>query len=78
MLADVDDFVAWVQGRRERYEFVGGRLTMMAGGSEDHSDIQVNLLAALKRRLQGGPASRTAASCWCESTIARAGLPMRA
>ena len=54
VLADVDDFLAWVQGRRERYEFVGGRLVMMAGGSEDHNDIQVNLLAALKRRLRGG------------------------
>jgi Uma2 family endonuclease len=54
MLADVDDFLAWVQGQRERYEFVGGRLVMMAGGSEDHNDIQVNLLAALKRRLSGG------------------------
>jgi Uma2 family endonuclease len=55
VLADVEDFLAWVQGRRERYEFVGGRLVMMAGGSEDHNDIQVNLLAALKRRLRGGP-----------------------
>ena len=55
MLAGVDDFVAWVQGQRERYEFVGGRLVMMAGGSEDHNDIQVNLLTSLKRRLRGGP-----------------------
>jgi Uma2 family endonuclease len=55
VLADVDDFLAWIQGQRERYEFVGGRLVMMAGGSEDHNDIQVNLLAALKRRLRGGP-----------------------
>jgi Uma2 family endonuclease len=55
VLADVDDFLAWVQGQRERYEFVGGRLVMMAGSSEDHNDIQVNLLAALKRRLRGGP-----------------------
>jgi hypothetical protein len=54
VLADVEDFLAWVQGRRERYEFVGGRLVMMAGGSEDHNDIQVNLLAALKRRLRDG------------------------
>ena len=54
VLADVDDFLAWVQGQRERYEFVGGRLVMMAGGSEDHNDIQVNLLAALKRRLRDG------------------------
>jgi Uma2 family endonuclease len=55
MLADVDDFLAWIQGQRERYEFVGGRLRMMAGGSEDHNDIQINLLTSLKRRLQGGP-----------------------
>jgi Uma2 family endonuclease len=55
VLADVGDFLAWVQGQRERYEFVGGRLVMMAGGSEDHNDIQVNLLATLKRRLRGGP-----------------------
>jgi Uma2 family endonuclease len=55
VLADVDDFLAWLQGQRERYEFVGGRLVMMAGGSEDHNDIQVNLLAALKRRLRRGP-----------------------
>jgi Uma2 family endonuclease len=55
MLADVDDFLAWVQGQRERYEFAGGRLVMMAGGSEDHNDIQVNLLTSLKRRLRGGP-----------------------
>jgi Uma2 family endonuclease len=55
VLADVDDFLAWVQGQRERYEFVGGRLVMMAGGTEDHNDIQINLLAALKRRLRGGP-----------------------
>jgi Uma2 family endonuclease len=55
MLADVDDFLAWVQGQRERYEFVGGRLVMMAGGSEDHNDIQINLLTSLKRRLRGGP-----------------------
>jgi Uma2 family endonuclease len=55
VLADVGDFLAWVQGQRERYEFVGGRLVMRAGGSEVHSDVQVNLLAALKRRLRGGP-----------------------
>jgi Uma2 family endonuclease len=54
VLADVDDFLAWVQGQRERYEFVGGHLVMIAGGSEDHNDIQVNLLAVLKRRLRGG------------------------
>jgi len=54
VLADLDDFLAWVEGQPERYEFVSGRLVMMAGGSEDHNDIQVNLLTALRQRLRGG------------------------
>ena len=28
---------------------------MMAGGSEDHNDIQIDLLTALRQRLRGGP-----------------------
>jgi Uma2 family endonuclease len=55
VLADVDDFLAWVEGQREHYEFVAGRLVMMAGDSEDHNDIQINLLTALRQRLRGGP-----------------------
>jgi Uma2 family endonuclease len=55
VLRNVDDFLAWVEGQGERYELVGGRLVLMAGGSEAHSDIQVNLLTALKQRLAGGP-----------------------
>ena len=33
VLADVDDFLAWVEGQRERYEFVAGRLVMMAAAA---------------------------------------------
>jgi Uma2 family endonuclease len=54
-LVDVDDFLAWVEAQRERYEFVGGRVRLMAAGSEVHNDIQVNLLTALRQRLRGGP-----------------------
>lgn len=54
-LATIDDFLAWVERQGERYEFVRGRLVLMAGGSEAHNDIQVNLLSALKTRLRGGP-----------------------
>jgi Uma2 family endonuclease len=54
VLAGVDDFLAWVEGQRERYEFVAGRLVMMVGGSEDHNDIQINLLTVLRQRLRGG------------------------
>ncbi len=54
VLGGLEHFLAWVQNQRERYEFVGGRLVRMAGGSEDHNDIQINLLTSLKRRLRGG------------------------
>jgi Uma2 family endonuclease len=55
LLADLDDFAAWLAGRTGRYEFLDGRTAAMASGSELHNDIQVNLLAALKRQLRGGP-----------------------
>ncbi|HEX6142099.1 MAG TPA: Uma2 family endonuclease [Geminicoccaceae bacterium] len=55
VLATVEDFLAWVEPQAERYEFVDGRLVLMAGGSEQHNDIQVNLLSALRRRLRGTP-----------------------
>jgi Uma2 family endonuclease len=55
VLANVDDFLRWVEAQPERYEFVHGRLVLMAGGSERHNDIQVNLLAALRNRLRGSP-----------------------
>jgi Uma2 family endonuclease len=54
-LGTVDDFLAWVELQRERYEFVRGRLVLMAGGSARHNDIQVNLLVALRTRLRGSP-----------------------
>jgi Uma2 family endonuclease len=47
VLGDLEDFLAWVQNQRERYEFAGGRLVLMADGSEDHNDIQINLLTSL-------------------------------
>ena len=55
VLHTVDDFLAWVERQNERYEFVHGRLVLMAGGSSAHDDIQVNLLAALRARLHGTP-----------------------
>jgi Uma2 family endonuclease len=54
-LRDVADFLAWAETQRERHEFVRGRVVMMAGGSTAHNDIQVNLIAALRRVLRGTP-----------------------
>ncbi|MDX6752595.1 Uma2 family endonuclease [Geminicoccaceae bacterium 1502E] len=51
----VDDFLDWVHGQEERFEFVDGRLLAMGGGSRAHNDIQVNLIGELRSRLPGGP-----------------------
>jgi Uma2 family endonuclease len=45
------DFLAWVQGRDERYELDRGRVVMMTEGSRAHWQITANLLMALVARL---------------------------
>src|SRR5882672_210570 len=44
-------FLAWVEGREERYELAGGRVLMMTGGSRAHGQITANLFRALDSRL---------------------------
>lgn len=51
----VDEFLAWEEGQEERYEFVGGVITLMAGGTENHDLIGVNATSALNQRLRGSP-----------------------
>lgn len=55
VLHDLNDFLGFLRGREERFEFVDGRLVAMAGASLRHSDIQANLLAAFHAQLRGGP-----------------------
>jgi Uma2 family endonuclease len=50
----VDDFLAWERRQPQRYEFVGGVIRMMVGGSNAHTIIKGNVFAALRARLQGG------------------------
>ncbi|MEK0083197.1 Uma2 family endonuclease [Benzoatithermus flavus] len=52
---DVEAFLAWEERREERYEFVGGVLTPMAGGTENHDLISANAIGALYDRLRGSP-----------------------
>src|SRR4029453_17798173 len=47
-----DAFLAGVDQREERYEFSGGRVTMMVRVTRNHSQVTTNLIAALKVRLQ--------------------------
>ena len=46
ILRSVDEFLAWENAQAERYEFVGGVLTLMAGGTENHDLIGINVASA--------------------------------
>jgi Uma2 family endonuclease len=48
---DKQAFLAWVQGREERYELVGGHVVMMTGASRNHGRIVSNLVFALRSQL---------------------------
>jgi Uma2 family endonuclease len=52
-LMSLDEFLAWERKQPERFEYAGGVITMMAGGSLDHATIAANLTAALHRSLRG-------------------------
>jgi Uma2 family endonuclease len=49
----LDEFLAWERDQPERYEFAGGVITMMTGGSLDHSAIASNLWTAPRDQLRG-------------------------
>jgi Uma2 family endonuclease len=55
VLRDVEEFLAWAEGRAERWQFVEGRLVMMAGASDPHDFVTVNVILALAKRLEGSP-----------------------
>jgi Uma2 family endonuclease len=50
---DSSAFLAWAEGREERYELVDGRVVMMTGGSFGHALAVRGLSNALDRRLAG-------------------------
>ena len=48
---DKSAFLAWVQGREERYELAEGRVVMMVGASRAHGLIVSNLVVVLRGQL---------------------------
>src|SRR5712671_5095252 len=48
---DKPAFLAWVQGREERYELADGCVVMVAGASRAHGLIVTNLVVALRGQL---------------------------
>lgn len=52
----LNEFFAWQERQEERYELVGGQpIRMMAGTSNRHDDIVVNLIGMLREQLRGKP-----------------------
>lgn len=49
----VEDYLAGDQVSNVRHEFIGGAVYAMAGASEDHNVISVNITAALHSHLRG-------------------------
>ena len=50
-----EEFFAWQERQKDRYELVGGfPVRMMAGAKNVHDDIVVNLLGELRNQLRGG------------------------
>jgi len=54
---ELTDLLEWERRQEERYEFVGGILRAMVGGTLAHSRITGNIFAALLGRLRGTPCS---------------------
>lgn len=51
----VAEFLDWESAQPVRYELVNGQPVMMAGGTQAHSLIAINIGAELKTRLRGSP-----------------------
>lgn len=49
------EFLDWEERQPGKFEFIGGFVRMMTGGTRDHSTIKSNIVSALKERLRGRP-----------------------
>jgi Uma2 family endonuclease len=51
----VDEYFHWEATHEERYEYINGELFAMAGASENHNLVNVNLVAVLRPQLRKIP-----------------------
>lgn len=51
----VEDYLAGEQDNDVRHEYIGGAVYAMAGASDEHIAISMNLAFALRRHLEGSP-----------------------
>ena len=50
-----EEFLRWEERQQGRYEFVGGIVRLMAGGTEAHDAIASNIIGLCYAALRGGP-----------------------
>ena len=51
----VEEFLEWERSQEERYEYIGGMIIGMVGGTADHNTIVLNLAMSLRQSLRGRP-----------------------
>lgn len=49
------EFLEWEERQPRKYEFIDGLISMMAGGTNQHNIIALNIVFELKRHLHGTP-----------------------
>ncbi|MCA1555062.1 MAG: Uma2 family endonuclease [Acidobacteria bacterium] len=64
----VEEYLALERASEERHEYLDGQIYAMAGESEQHGDICVNLVGELRAQLRGGPCR-----VWTKDTKVRSG-----
>jgi len=52
---DADAFLDWEGQQADKHEYLGGEVFAMVGARREHVVVALNLAAALKQRLRGGP-----------------------
>ncbi|MCU0734489.1 MAG: Uma2 family endonuclease [Methylotetracoccus sp.] len=52
---DAEAFLAWEEKQEEKHEYVRGEVFAMVGARREHEVVSLNLAAAFKQRLRGGP-----------------------
>ena len=52
---DFDAYLAWEEAQPDKHEYVRGEVFAMTGARREHVTVSLNLAAALKAHLRGGP-----------------------
>ncbi len=53
--ASIPEYLFYEEKSAERYDYLQGRVVARAGGSENHNDIESNIMAELRAKLQHKP-----------------------